>query len=376
MRLFSDVASGVEDPLMRRAIELAERGRGRTAPNPLVGCVVVTDGRVVGSGFHARAGGSHAEVLALTSAGRAARNADVYVTLEPCSHQGLTPPCANALIAAGVARVVIGMPDPTPLAQGGAAILAAAGIRVEFSTDPAPFEELNEGWITRISTGRPHVTVKVAATLDGRVAAADHLRTDLTGPSGSVVTHRLRGAVDAVLVGASTIAADDPALTVRDGSGAAKALQPLRVVLVRERVPPSGARVFTDGAAPAVVLANASLGTDRFGALPPDIDVHLYPEERGLAGALEVLGASGLNSLLIEAGPTLLASAWEDDLIDELVWVTAGGMGGPEALGAIGRGTDITADALRHRFRPLESGIVGDVSVTRWGRASANANVT
>jgi diaminohydroxyphosphoribosylaminopyrimidine deaminase / 5-amino-6-(5-phosphoribosylamino)uracil reductase len=364
VRLFSDVSSRVADPYFARALALAEQGRGATTPNPLVGCVVVRSGIVIGEGFHHACGQPHAEVLALRDASEHARGADVYVTLEPCSHTGRTPPCTDALIEAGVARVNIGMHDPNPEAAGGAQRLTEAGIEVIFAENPAPFVELNAGWLARVRTGLPLVTVKLGLSVDAHGAFSSGERAAITGPSGAEVTRTLRAAADAVLVSAATVAADDSALTVRSPDGTLADRQPLRVVLVRDTPPPPNARVFTDEAALTLVLAVG----DRPGVcdtVPASIDRH---ERRGspLADALAALGEKGVGELLIEAGPRLFSALWAEGLIDRLVTVVAGGMAGQGAPPVYVGEPDRAADALLRRFVPVEAGIVGDVSVTVW----------
>ena len=371
MRLFSDVSSRVADPYLARAVVLASRARGATWPNPLVGCVIVANGRVVGEGYHPRAGEPHAEVFALGSAGDDARGADAYVTLEPCSHHGRTPPCADALIAAGVARVVIGMRDPTSEAAGGAERLVAAGIEVEFAADSAPFAELNTGWLKRVATGMPSVTAKVATSLDARIAFEPGMRAAITGGAGAQVTRRLRSAADAVLVSAATVIADDPALTVRDAAGHNVQHQPLRVVLVRRLVPHADARVFTDAAAPTLVLASDAADVVALRELPSDVPVMRWPAAGGLHAALRALGTHGVGHLLVEPGPRLLAALWTGALLDELVCVTAGGMGGTVSPPLYAGEPDREGKALIHRMAPVEAGIVGDVSVTVWSPVAA-----
>jgi diaminohydroxyphosphoribosylaminopyrimidine deaminase/5-amino-6-(5-phosphoribosylamino)uracil reductase len=364
VRLFSDVASRVANPYLAHAAALAESARGATAPNPLVGCVIVREGRNVGEGFHARAGEPHAEVVALLAAGQQATGADVYVTLEPCVHHGRTPPCVDALIAAGVNRVVIGMPDPNPEASGGADKLRAAGITVEFADDVAPFQELNAGWLHRVRTGAPLVTAKVGVSLDAHPAFAAGKRASMTGASGQRVTQRLRAAADAVLVTAATVIADDPALTVRDANGVLADRQPLRVVLVRDHVPQSDARVFIDGAAPTLVLAvGANEGLCDF--VPASIDVHAC-SGRPLADAFAALAERGVGELLVEPGPRLLTALLGEGLVDRLVVVTAGGMAGPDAPQLFLGDAQREGDALATTLRPVEAGIVGEVSVTVW----------
>jgi len=366
MRLFSDSYIRVSDPYLRRALELAERARGATAPNPLVGCVIVADGRVVGEGYHPRAGEAHAEVFALAAAGSDARCAVAYVTLEPCNHHGKTPPCTDALIAAGVSRVVIGMPDPTPQAGGGAERLRAAGIDVEFAEDPSAFEELNEAWLARVRTGLPLVTVKVGASLDARLAFVRGERAAITGPSGAEVTRRLRAGCDAIVVGAATVDADDPSLTVRDASGSLAEHQPLRVVLARSSVPSPDSRVFCDDAAPTLVLAADTLPADNLSALPSHVIVQHYDSAAGLTEAWRELARRGCSEVLVEAGPGLLSALWTEHAFDHLAIVTAGGMAGPDAVPLFLGAADREEDTLVAPLAPLEAGIVGDVSVTVW----------
>lgn len=366
VRLFSDVASRVDDPYLARALTLAERGRGMTAPNPLVGCVVVSGGRIVGEGFHPRAGEPHAEVFALREAGDAARGADVYVTLEPCNHHGRTPPCAEALIAAGVACVKIGMRDPNPDSADGVKRLTEAGIGVTFADDPEPFAALNEGWLARVATGAPFVTVKLGLSLDAHGAFAAGERAAITGASGREVTRRLRAAADAVLVSAATVVADDPALTVRDADGGVQAHQPLRVVLVRDTIPSPEAAVFTDGLAKTAVLAAASgpLG-DAESFAGADV-VRVGSDD--LADVFRALGGLGVGEVLVEAGPRLFSAMWEAGVIDQLVTVTAGGCAGADAPLLYTGTPDRDGNALVGRMKPHEAGIVGDVSVTAWRR--------
>ena len=370
MRLFSDVSSWVDDPHLARALLLAELGRGATAPNPMVGCVVVLDGVVVGEGFHERAGAPHAEVVALRQAGELSRGADVYVTLEPCSHYGRTPPCVDALVAGGVASVTIGMPDPNPDAAGGAALLRAAGIAVGFAVDPTPFEELNAGWLCRVRTGRPLVTAKVGVSLDARVALVRGRRASMTGPDGAQVTRRLRGAADAVLVSAATVASDDPALTVRDAEGALASRQPLRVVLVRELLPPLDARVFTDGAAETLVLSARPDGTS---CDLPETIAQAECGRDGLEDALLALGERGIADLLVEPGPRLLAALVADGFVDRLVVVTAGGFAGETAPSLFSGSLSHDGGVLEWEFVPSEAGILGDVSVAVWRRSDGAA---
>ncbi len=378
MRLFSDVSERIADPWLRRAFSLAENGRGRTSPNPVVGCVIVRDGALVGEGFHERAGGPHAEVVALDATGVNARGATVYVTLEPCSHRGRTPPCTDALLSAGVARVVVGMLDPNDTVRGGGAeTLRSAGLCVDVATDPSPFEIQNDAWLASLSNGRPFVRVKVALSLDGRPALRAGQRASITGVSGADVTRLLRQRADAVLVGGATIVADDPALTARDPAGVPDERQPLRVVLVREHIPPGTARVFADGAARTVVLAPDTRAGNVRETLPPAVETIEYEAGDGIAGALRRLLRLGVVDVLVEAGPRLLTALWESALIDELIVVQAGGMAGRDAPALFAGSPDAeraASAALAHVLRPLESGIVGDVAVTVWRPGTTSSN--
>ncbi|WP_405655238.1 bifunctional diaminohydroxyphosphoribosylaminopyrimidine deaminase/5-amino-6-(5-phosphoribosylamino)uracil reductase RibD [Streptomyces sp. RK9] len=248
------MATAAEAVAMRRAVALAARGLGFTSPNPVVGCVVLdATGAVVGEGYHQRAGGPHAEVHALRAAGEKARGGTAVVTLEPCNHTGRTGPCAQALLDAGIARVVYAVDDPTPDATGGAATLRAAGVDVEPGLLTEEAETVNAAWLTSVRTGRPHVTWKYAATLDGRVAAADGTSRWISSAASRADVHRLRAECDAVVVGSGTQRADDPHLAVRGVDGAA---QPLRVVVdTHGTAVRPGARVLDDAAPTLVAVA-------------------------------------------------------------------------------------------------------------------------
>lgn len=282
MTLFSDPSVGIADPMLRRAFELAERGRGTTSPNPLVGCVVVRDGVIIGEGFHERAGGPHAEVVALDAAGSAARGAHVYVTLEPCSHFGKTPPCVDRLLVEGVAAVTIGMRDPSAEAGGGAARLQAQGVAVGWAANSTPFERQNEAWLTRLALGRPFVRVKTALTIDGRPALAASRRARITGAGGRSVTMRLRSEATGIAVGASTLIVDDPKLTVRDAADA-PARSPRRFVLSRTTVPGPDFCAFTSDGCTLVTSACAS-PADVQTLTTRGVRVLTYPANQSRAG--------------------------------------------------------------------------------------------
>jgi diaminohydroxyphosphoribosylaminopyrimidine deaminase/5-amino-6-(5-phosphoribosylamino)uracil reductase len=376
MRVFSDPAVGIRDPFMRRACELALLGRGTVSPNPLVGCVVVVDGEVVGDGYHHHAGGPHAEVVALDAAGERARGAHVYVTLEPCNHVGRTPPCTEKLIVSGVSHVTIGMPDPNPTVTGrGADALQAAGIGVTWMEDPGPFADLNEAWLHRLATSRPFVRVKIAVSLDGHIALADGARAAITGPGGAALTHRLRSEATAVAVGARTLASDDPLLTVRDVHGVRSSHQPLRVVLARDTVPEPGARLFAEDPQGCAVVIADSVAPAAFEPLAAlGVCILHYPVAAGLQGALRALADHGVDDVLVEAGSRLFTALWDDSLIDELVVVTAGGVAGPSAP-PLYRSSEVpTGEALAWQMAATEAAVVGEDAAVVWRpRASAPA---
>ncbi|WP_405095488.1 bifunctional diaminohydroxyphosphoribosylaminopyrimidine deaminase/5-amino-6-(5-phosphoribosylamino)uracil reductase RibD [Micromonospora sp. NBC_01412] len=328
------MASGSVDEAMRRAIALAARGLGTASPNPVVGCVLLDpDGEVVGEGFHAYAGGPHAEIVALAQAGRRARGGTAVVTLEPCDHTGRTGPCSHALITAGVARVVVAVPDPDPVAAGGAATLRAAGVRVEFGVRAAEAEAGNVAWLTSVRRGWPYVVWKFAATLDGRSAAADGTSMWITSEDARADVHALRGTVDAVIAGVGTVLADDPRLTVRnlrDGTLAIR--QPLRVVVDSLGRTPAGARV-RDGAAETWIATAAQVGTD------PDGRVDL-------PALLAELHRRGVRAALLEGGPSLAGAFLAAGLVDRVVGYVAPRLLGAGPTALAGAGVTTIADAI------------------------------
>lgn len=330
---------------MRRALALARRGWGQTAPNPMVGAVIVRDGVVVGEGFHARFGGPHAEVEALASAGERARGATAYVTLEPCAHHGKTPPCANALIAAGVRRVVCAVADPNPVASGGAAALRAAGVEVAVGIEEAAARELNAPFFHAMVPGdRPWVTLKLAVSLDGAIAAApdgDPPRGPvwLTSAESRREVHRLRAGADAVAVGLGTVLADDPSLTVREWD--APRVAPTRVVFDRAaRLPLGSTLARTAREVPVVVLAERAGVGDREGAARVaalrDWGVAVLVEE-DLATGLRALRARGARSLLVEGGAGVAGALLGRAAVDRLIIFQAPLVLGAGAVGAFSR---------------------------------------
>ncbi len=316
---------------MARALHLAERGLYSTMPNPRVGCVLVRDGAVIGEGWHRQAGGPHAEVHALDSAGNA-RGATAYVTLEPCSHHGRTPPCAEALIAAGVARVVAAMQDPNPRVAGrGMATLAAAGIATECGLLESEARELNIGFVSRMSRGRPWVRIKLAATLDGKTALHNGVSQWITGASARRDGQRWRARACAILSGIGTVRADDPQLSVRD---VAVPRQPLRIIVDSRLETSPAARVLEGG---RVLLVSALPGATGAEALQArGAELLCMPGEAGrvdLAALMRELGRRGVNELHVEAGARLSGSLLAGGLADELLLYMAPCLAGDKARG-------------------------------------------
>ena len=307
---------------MARALALAERGRGATSPNPMVGAVIVDDeGVVVGRGHHEFAGGPHAEIHALTDAGPRARGATLYCTLEPCSHTGRTGPCAPRVADAGVKRVVFATGDPNPLVNGsGAAILRGRGVDVVSGLLEAEARDLNRPFFTVIQRGRPFVTLKIALSADGCIAAASGTRTPITGPSANRFIHRERAEVDAIAIGSGTLLADNPSLTAR---GAYRKRPLTRVVFdSRLRTPPDARLLSTVGAGPVIIVSTPAAvdrDTDRLAALvEAGADVHCLPEGATLAVALEWLASRGISSLIVEGGAHLHRAFWDAGLVDRV----------------------------------------------------------
>jgi diaminohydroxyphosphoribosylaminopyrimidine deaminase/5-amino-6-(5-phosphoribosylamino)uracil reductase len=350
-----------DEAWMARAVALAEGGRGTVSPNPMVGAVLVRHGRVVGEGFHRAAGLAHAEAVALAAAGELAAGATCYVTLEPCAHHGRTPPCADALVAAGVARVVAALPDPDRRVGGaGLARLRAAGVRVEVGTGAEAAAEQNGAYLTHRRLGRPRITLKAAASLDGKVAAPDGTSQWITGPAARADAHRLRAEADAVAVGAGTALADDPRLTVRLPGWSGR--QPLRVLVdAAGRVEATG-HLF-DGEAETLVAttpAAPAAAVDAWKAAGAEV---LMCEPTVTAGRAAVdlhdltraLGERGVLELLVEGGPRLQASLWAAGLADRLVWYLAPlAIGGQAAPGLLGAGAATLVDARRLRLASVD----------------------
>ncbi len=330
---------------MARALRLAERGLYSTSPNPRVGCVLVRDGKVVGEGWHQRVGEAHAEIHALSAAGEEARGATAYITLEPCSHHGRTPPCADALLVAGVTRVVAAVQDPNPQVAGaGIAKLRAAGIAIEYGLMEAAARELNIGFFARMTRGTPWVRSKIAMSLDGRTALHNGTSQWITGKAARQDVQHWRARSCAVLTGIGTILADDPQLNVREVE---TSRQPLRVVLDSQLRLPVSARIFHPRLSPSggelargpggVLIYTAAKDATKIAALEKaGARVTVLPDANGrvdLSAALRDLAANDCNEVLVEAGSVLNGALLQAGLVDELVLYLA-----PQLLGDMARG--------------------------------------
>lgn len=324
---------------MRRALDLAARGAGLVSPNPMVGAVLVRDGEVVGEGWHEGPGRPHAEVVALEAAGDRARGATLFVTLEPCAHYGRTPPCAPSVVAAGVTSVVAAMGDPNPAVDGrGLAALRSAGIEVFVGLMEEQAARQNASFLKHVRTGLPHVTLKMAASLDGKAAARDGTSRWITGAEARAEVHRMRGGADAIMVGAGTAFRDDPSLTVRDPGYRGR--PSLRVVVDGRGIVPETHQVFSDGAPTLVATTEGAPGwrRDRWRAAGAEV---LVLDDAGsalipLEDLFRELGKRDVQRVLLEGGPTL---AWESvrrGMVDEVVLffapILVGGQDAPSVL--------------------------------------------
>ena len=353
---------------MRAALALARRGLGAVWPNPAVGCVIVDRGRIVGRGWTQPGGRPHGETEALSRAAKAARGATAYVSLEPCCHWGRTPPCTDALIAAGIRRVVVALEDPDPRVAGdGVQQLRAAGLEVETGLCEAEAAEINAGFFCRLRNGRPLVTLKLATSLDGRIATGRGESQWITGLSARERAHTLRAAHDAIMVGTGTVLADDPQLTCRLPGLAHRS--PVRVVVDRHlRIPPAMRLISDAGAVPTWILTLPSADPARrqalLGAGATVIDMDPGPDGNGsLAAALAALGERGITRLLVEGGGRLAAAFARAGLIDRLMWVHAPMLIGGDGVPAI---AEIGLEALSEApsFMRLSTETVGDDVLT------------
>ncbi len=357
---------------MRAALALARRNLGRTWPNPSVGCVIVKDGSVVARGWTQSGGRPHAETEALARAGKAARGATAYVTLEPCSHHGKTPPCAEALVAAGVARVVAAIEDPDPRVSGrGVAALRQAGIATDVGSLAEEAAELNAGFLLRVRAGRPLLTLKAATTLDGRIAVHTGESQWISGPQSRARGHLLRATHDAIMVGIGTAIADDPELTCR--LPGLQARSPVRVIVdLRLRLPLTSRVVRSARDTPTWLVALAGTDPSRAAAFA-DCGVEMIEVpatargELDIGAAFQALGARGLTRVLIEGGSQLSGAVLRADLVDHIVWFRAPlVMGGDGVPVAAAFGVDALAQAPRFTRRGVES--CGDDLVETYAR--------
>jgi diaminohydroxyphosphoribosylaminopyrimidine deaminase / 5-amino-6-(5-phosphoribosylamino)uracil reductase len=358
---------------MRAALALARRGLGNTWPNPAVGCVIVKDGRVISRGWTQPGGRPHAEQLALQRAGSEAKDATAYVTLEPCSVPGRGPACADGLIAARVMRVVVAVEDPFPRVAGtGFAKLRAAGIVVEIGLGADEANEINAGFFARVKHGRPLVTLKLAASLDGRIATASGESRWITGPVARERAHLLRATHDAVLVGTGTALADDPQLTCR--LPGLESRSPVRIVIDRRLRLPATLRLFAEAdQAPTWVATLTSASPARQAALVK-AGVKIVAVEPDAAGGIDLgdllrkLGGEGLTRLLVEGGGQLAAALLRANLVDRLVWMRAPVAIGGDGLPAVAS-LDLAALAGAPRFTLLSSDTAGGDVIETYRRA-------
>jgi diaminohydroxyphosphoribosylaminopyrimidine deaminase/5-amino-6-(5-phosphoribosylamino)uracil reductase len=338
---------------MEHALELAELGRGCTSPNPLVGAVIVKDGRRVGEGFHRRFGGPHAEIEALKDAGDSARGATMYVTLEPCCHHGKTPPCTLAIIEAGIAKVVLAMTDPNPLVAGkGRTELESAGIGVETGLLENRAKRLNESFVKFVTTRLPFVTAKAAMTLDGKIATREGDSRWVTGEQSRNYVHWLRAGVDAIMVGSRTAEVDDPLLTTRTGGENGR--DAARIIVSGDADVPPTLRMFgLRSNAPTLIAVKTTAPADRKAALSAAgselIEVEPKDDKVNLARLARMLGERNIASVMIEGGGGLLAAAFDAGIIDKVLFFVApkifGGKSAPTPVG--GRGVASVGEAVR-----------------------------
>ena len=351
----------MDEKYMAEAIAIAQYAVGRTSPNPMVGAVVVRDGRVVGQGWHRQAGTSHAEIHALRQAGELAHRATLYVTLEPCSHHGRTGPCTEAVIAAGIKKVIVAMTDPNPLVAGkGLAQLRDAGIEVIEGVMAAESAKMNEVFIKWISTKKPFIVLKSAMSLDGKIAAHTGHSQWITGSKAREVVHQLRDRYDGILVGIGTVLADNPSLTTRleiPGKN------PLRIVVDSKARIPLDAQVITDGL-PTVIAVTTQAPQDKLDSLRAcGITIITTEAKQGrvdLKQLFNILGEQGITSILVEGGASINASVIEENLVDKIKWFIApkiiGGENAPGPVSGIGV-ADVNQAAL---FEEIKMESIGE----------------
>lgn len=340
---------------MKRALTLARKGIGKTSPNPAVGCVIVKDGVIVGEGWHKKAGGPHAEVHALSMAGSMAVGSDVYVTLEPCCHTGKTPPCSEALIKAGVRRVIAGMPDPNPkVSGGGLKALADAGIITDCGLFEMECRAMNPAFIKHVTSGMPYVTYKCAMTLDGMIATASGHSRWISCAGSRKIAHKLRAASDAIMVGVGTVIADNPLLTVRDVPGK----NPIRIIVdSRLRTPVDSAVMVCDMAHETIIATTEADPVIRQRYQQKDVSLLICSQRQGkvdLTDMMAQLGKRGIQSILLEGGSSLAGELLKQGLIDECVFFYAPMVTGSDGYSPFGL-TGITEMASAFSFKILKT---------------------
>lgn len=361
------IASGrpvaVDDArFMARALALAARGVNTTHPNPRVGCVVVAEGGVVGEGWHRAAGGDHAEIIALRQAGKRAAEATLYLTLEPCNHYGRTPPCTDAVVAAGIRRAVIALEDPNPRVDGGGvAALRRAGIDVTVGVGAQSAHRLNRGFCQRMSAGRPWVTLKMAASLDGKTAMSNGESQWITGPAARRDAHQLRAASSAILTGVGTVLRDDPRMTARlDGVHR----QPLRVILDSRLSTPPQAKILRPPGAALIITSEAGDPGHLRGAGAEVITCGEHASRIDLRRVMRELAEREVNDLLVEAGPRLSGSLLKQRLVDQIVVYVSPDLLGNDARGLFDiPGLERIADRHRLAFADVRR-VGGDLRLT------------
>lgn len=350
----------VDEKYMRLAIELAEKGKGRTSPNPMVGAVIVKNGEIVGMGYHQKAGTPHAEVNAIKDAGDNAKNSTMYVNLEPCSHYGRTPPCTDAIIKAGISRVVIAMTDPNPKVNGkGKAILESQGIEVLTGILEQEARKLNEVFIKYITTGMPFVTIKSAMSLDGKIATFCGKSKWISCDDSRLLVHQIRNEVDAIIIGIGTVLCDNPTLTTRipDGRDA------IRIVLdSKARIPLDSNILNLNSEAKTIVAVTGLAEKERIDQLKKSAEVLIVPEKDGKVNLTELmkkLAEMEITNILIEGGAEVNASALKEKIVDKIMFFIApkiiGGNSAPGPIG--GEGVEDPSKAIK----------LIDISVTQSG---------
>ncbi len=366
-KIFSDRVIFLEDEIfMREALRIAENARGRTSPNPLVGAVIVKDGRIVAEGWHRKAGTPHAEIHALNQAGELARNSTIYVTLEPCSHFGRTPPCANALVKAGIKRAVVAVTDPNPKVAGrGIKILRDAGIEVEVGILEENAKKLNEVFFKYIVTGLPFVTSKFACSLDGKIATTSGESFGISSPESLKFTHRLRDINDAIMVGIGTVLNDNPSLTTRLET---PGKNPTRIIVDGFAKTPQNSKILTDGAAKDIFAVTPDAPAENIAKLKNTGAEIIFSGEGGkvdLKFLMRELAKREITSILVEGGGTLHFSLFKENLVDKVhAFIAPKIIGGKDAVtGVDGEGFAKLSDAVRLKNLTSEN-LGSDILIT------------